>query len=313
MNTLLKLLLVSTLIWLTPLTIILVTLTTQTPHIASNLKTQIKQANVYENLLTSLEDIIQERSDSESKEIEALVWPLIKAEVTPIYLQTKVETFIDDTHSWVTGTTSKPPVISFQDLKEVLVKKHKKQYDQLVKLSKQFNKEQAQLIKEAEADPQLAQELSSYQSIDLETFLTTDPVIPMQDHLQWLKDSFDVVKQGLPIIVTTDIVIALSIVLLSSSLPDKLRWLGIAGITISLSSGISYLLATVSLSTLLNLITQTTGSLAPLVQNLIPPLVSPLVAVYLTHAKITTLVIIIPALILLVLSFKSPLASKRTP
>ncbi len=129
------------------------------------------------------------------------------------YLKLKSEQFIDDTSFWITGKTSTPPVISFVDIKEKIIKKN----PQIITAIKEIEEEskKAELStdsKELTADDQT---FDRQNFSDFATLLKKDPVIKVGNNLMFLKSIYLIYKYGFMALIALALLSILAVYFLS--------------------------------------------------------------------------------------------------
>jgi hypothetical protein len=153
------------------------------------LKDALDRSGTYSQLSNLISKSVDSslKTNSEANPLK-LIGPFIKKEITPDYLQSKLESVINDTEAWVNGSPN-PPILSFTDLKEKLLAQNKKIITQLENLEKEYQKNKPQLeaaLKEAQAkDPSLAQ--TSLPDLNISAWLNKDPVIDLKEILGGIK------------------------------------------------------------------------------------------------------------------------------
>lgn len=83
------------------------------------IKQQLVSNNIYARGLTILKEQMQTEKDTNLS-----VRPLFDRYLTPLYIQQKVETFLDNTVAWFDNKTTTPPIISFEDIADRVKKEH---------------------------------------------------------------------------------------------------------------------------------------------------------------------------------------------
>lgn len=204
-----KLLFVFAFIFLSPLFLLLVSIR-WSGYSASSIKTQLVGANVYEQLIHALNTTIDEAVEKgEADDPLRILGPILKRELTPLYLQQKIEPAIDSTASWMTGKTDREPVLSFTDLKERLTKQHPQ-------LFRAF--EVARELKKSGEETET--------SVAIEKLLKSDFTVPLGAPLRWLKTLYFFATTGLVLGVVTLTFLIVGIIFLSDTPASKLHWLG---------------------------------------------------------------------------------------
>jgi hypothetical protein len=170
---------------------------------AQVLKEELSQTKVYERLLSSPN---KEVSDN-------LILTALANRVTPTYLQNKVEGVIDDSYTWVIGKTKKPPLLSFNDLKDDIIASD----PELSKLTSEFK----ELPKTEEAyesyPPQRETEIN---------FVKNDFSFPLKDQLAGIKQTYTVLSIVLPILIVLLILCLVNLLVANHTARSRLRWVG---------------------------------------------------------------------------------------
>lgn len=191
------------------------------------IKTQAVKSEIYTKAVTELTSQIDKAlANDNSDQASALIAPIIKKEITPLYLQGKTEKLIDDTNDWMVGKNNNPPVISFLDLKEKIMVQNASTITALEELSKQYELQKEEIKKEAAANGELPQN-QEMPSFDFNKIIKSDFSIPIGKNLTFLKTFYWYTTTGLPIIGIILVILLAVIILLSDSNSAKLRWLGL--------------------------------------------------------------------------------------
>lgn len=243
---------------------------------ASSLKTQLLTSAVYSKLVTALDrEIDRAIKEGEADDPLRLVGPILKQEVTPQYLQTKVEALLDDTSAWLSGRTNEPPAISLKDLKEKFRRQNPQLFVELEALGKELNAQKKTLEQQPD--------------VDIEKLIKSDFTFPLGKQLTWLKWWYDMATTRLLLVAAALVGFLLALVFLNDSKQSKFRW---AGAALGLASlwNILFWLVAVGISRLVPIVlAQAAGELPSFVSPLIMAFLQPLVTSYLQVAPVAIL------------------------
>jgi hypothetical protein len=195
------------------------------------LKQNLKDSNTYNSISETISTLkLDEESNTgeSSQKMANLFGPFIKKQFTPTYLQKKSESLIDDTYLWMQDKSKTPPVLSFSEIKTSIVSQNPQILTELKNLSKQLKEEQKNIsTDDGEMDVETKKSMQELSKLDLDKFLDSDFSIPVGEKLEDVKKLYKVFKFALPIFIILEVIILGVILLLSSPLSSKVRWLGI--------------------------------------------------------------------------------------
>ena len=121
---------------LSPLAVFL-TMIAFMPHLNTTIKEQLVKAHAYEKVSEQMSTLTADDADS------AAINSILQHILTPEYLQGKTETTIDMSYNWIVGTTTIPPVLSFKDIKEDIVRQNPQLLTTIEELSKEVKDAQS--------------------------------------------------------------------------------------------------------------------------------------------------------------------------
>jgi hypothetical protein len=162
-------------------------------------------------------------SNSDADDPFTILAPFVKKEITPTYVQGKIELLIDDTSAWISGATVTPPVISFADLKEKLIKQNKHMITQLESAVSQMESTQQEVSSQPSDD---SMQTPAINIGDIQKFLKSDFTIPIGTYLFGFKQMIQISQYVLFISGGLLAFNLLLIVLIAPGVQSKLRWVG---------------------------------------------------------------------------------------
>jgi hypothetical protein len=226
MRTFFQVLILISFVLFSPVFFILLALRMGAPSV-DVLKSQLIEKDVYTSTISALHKQIDEVvTDAAEDDPLVIVGPFIKKELTATYVQKKAETFIDDTHGWIAGTSGEP-VLSFTDMKEKLMGQNKNMIAQLqVAVTDMEAQQHAMPDISDDGNEQANAEKLPFSSNDLDAFLKSDFTVPMGKQLGWMKALVTiatVVGIGLGVSYALSLLL---LIVLAPSLQSKLRWVG---------------------------------------------------------------------------------------
>ena len=186
------------------------------------IKSQLANNRIYTHIVDSVNQGIDSSLESgESDDLIATLGPILKKrELTPDYLQSKVETFVDDLDAWLKGKTEEPPVLSFQDLKLKVTNQNPDLLEQLREATREMSRQRSL---ESEQTGK-----SDIPELDLLQFIESDFTFPLGKALGWLK-LLNIASTIMVTLVGIFMIIFLGvIILLSETIPAKINWVGIS-------------------------------------------------------------------------------------
>lgn len=145
--------------------------------------------------------------------------PFIREQFTSSYVQGKSETLIDDTFSWLDGKTKTPPVLSFKELRDSIEQKNPELLIQLQQASEEMRAQQQQ-------QAEMSGESLPNDTMDFNKMMKSDFSIPVGENLKPLKSVYTFFKFALPLTAVYLFVLLGLIVLLSSGVRSRLKWIG---------------------------------------------------------------------------------------
>lgn len=305
MKTFIKILLILIFVGLSPIFIFFLSLKLS-GFSQKSIKVQLIKEGVYTNSVNELYKQINTATTENSEgDPLPLIGPFIKKEITAQYFQQKIENLIDTTSDWVIGKTNVPPILSFQDLKEKLVKQNKPLLDTLIELSREVKKQQEEAISQAKANGEnIPDQNISTQNFDIEKLIKSDFSFPLGKYLTWLKLIYFCTSTGLFILAGIMFFIFILILILSDSIKTKA---GVLGIMFLLSALIN-LFPLLTFNTLLKF--KTSNQISPFVTSFINGLISPVIINYLRFIKISLIgffmIIIISFVVFIINPFSVP-------
>lgn len=280
MKTFIKVLLLLVFCFLSPLVVFLFSLKTS-GFSGQSLKSKLANKQVYGMAMDEAFRLIEKGNGSNGGSNPLLIAePFLKKEISPAYLQGKTEKLIDDTAAWTAGKTTAPPTLSFQDLKEKLVNDNRPLLNQLLEAAKQLKTQEQTAIQQAKSNNQnIANANLAMQNFDPEKLLKSNWIFPLDKFLLWLKSLYFYTHAGLFLLAGILFLILLAIVLLSTGIKTRLRWLGMTFLLAAGANLLAFLVAN-RLSKL------TLSTIPPFAMTLTNDLLTPLLTHYLRFMKI---------------------------
>lgn len=253
-------------VFLSPLAVFL-TMIVFLPHLNTTIKEELVKTHAYEKVSEQLSTLTADDADS------AAINSILQRVLTPEYLQTKAETTIDSSYDWIVGTSSTPPVISFKDIKEDIVRQNPQLLTTIEELSKQVK--DAQIAAPADAadmsnpDTQ-QQDAEMTKSIDqMAALAKSDFTFPLDKQLLGLKSFYTSVHIWQPILIILLLGILFLIGILSHSWKARARWIGV---TLLFSAAFGYGFITLT-STITHFVTQLLGKATDTLMTTVSPIV----------------------------------------
>jgi hypothetical protein len=313
MKLFLKIILILLFASLTPVLALLITFKTGVIN-PQSVKSQLKTGGIYEILVSNLTKYLddQENENPEDNPL-TLVAPYLVKEITPVYVETKTETLIDDTDRWLTGNKIPPPELSFNDLRNKIISENRNLVSQLKQMNIEYQKAKPEIKKALEEAARENPDITpppEMPEINIDTILNKNLSVPVGSYISWLKPVVWLSQTGFIAAVATLILILGLIILLSNSPQSRLQWLSltffISGIwnilPLVISGGTAYLV---------------TNSLTSNIPEIINPLVEALIKpVLITYTKISGIMLgcfIFSAFILFIISFLIPKPAVTPP
>lgn len=180
------------------------------------LKISLANEKIYEKINDRLvSGMVSSDSDSDSVEMNEL----LNNRLTPSYLQTKTESFIDTSNSWITGKSTASPVISFKELKDDITSQNPELLSNLNEVQKNVNLEDGQ-EKSPDTDA-------------LTTLLKSDFTFNIENYLSSLRLVYIAGKILLPLHILLLLIILIILWLKSQPLTNRLKWIGTTLLTTS--------------------------------------------------------------------------------
>jgi hypothetical protein len=225
------------------------------------LKEELSKAQVY----SQLGDYLQKTAADPSAN-EGLTAIFTNRFTTP-YIQTKIETAIDDSYFYITGKTTTPPVISFHELKSDIMTTNPELLTSLDEMTQEMEKMQAENPDQSAGDELLMlKDLSKH-----------DFSFPIGERLAGMRKSYTVIRVLLPLLI---LLLAGSLVLLwfmNTSMAARLRWIGASLLGAGIAGLIAMFMNTALIESLRQLLLENSNELvaiySPLGMNLITNMV----------------------------------------
>lgn len=180
--------------------------------------------------------VIQQRvspTNSSDQEIvaENQIGTLIASEFTPDYLQTKIESLLDQTAAWTIDPSKEPPAISFNDLQRKIVAKNPAIKQQLDTILSEIQANKSQLdgqLPQVTGDEQSQQALQDLlQSSDnIESVANGDWTFSLRGPLAGLPTIYQYYAIGLPLLVLFLALCLAGVFALGMQLPGRLAGVG---------------------------------------------------------------------------------------
>lgn len=196
---------------------------------AGSIKTSLVNTGVYTKVFDELDKQAEKMLSDGGQGTEQMnvIWPMIKSEINPAYIQNKTETFIDDTSLWLDDKSKNPPVLSFADLKTSLLNKNPELLTVLNELSTELKKGKEEAKQQAIDNGQTTEEVNEQvPDFDFQKIIKSDFSIPVGEKMGALKNIYSIQKYALPVLILIMAVLAAGVVLLSGNLKSILKWLG---------------------------------------------------------------------------------------
>lgn len=176
---------------ITPLVVFLTTILYG--GISSNLvKNNLEKAQVYQKITGFIAEAQEEGEPDEFTKIFGKY-------LTPDYLKSKTEEVIDNSFNFVSGKSSTPPVVSFVEIKEGIMKSNPELLSSLENLPKELENQQTQL-QEGGISESNNQDLSNGMN-ELRSLVKSDFKINLENYLRGFKSSYSVIKILHPILL----------------------------------------------------------------------------------------------------------------
>lgn len=212
MRTFLRILLVGMFLILSPLFLLLLA-TNSSGLSAQSIKQQFVEENVYEKFDREFDKFIDQSLEEEAPDDPvSVIGPWLKQEITPAYVREKEEAFIDDTDLWLRGKTSRPPTISFKEVKEHMMQSNPALIQGLVEISQELKK-------------QKLQDLNAPDLPDFEKLIESDFSYPIGEHMGWVKTWYTLATTGVFVLGFVLILLFVGIAFLSPTKTSRLRWI----------------------------------------------------------------------------------------
>ncbi len=195
---------------------------------AERLKADWRAQGLYPELSRVLQEQIETSVRAGDPAGQALA--LIKDEITPSYVQEKVETVTDDTAAWATGQTNQAPGVSFNDLKQKIQDNNpeiKGQLDELLEQAAANRSQVAELsqLSDEPAAQQLLEQIATSDST-LDRLMTGNWTASLEKPLSGLPLVITIYRIALPVLTVLLGLSLIGVVLLSPSLKSRLRYTG---------------------------------------------------------------------------------------
>jgi len=188
------------------------------PDVTPILKSDLEQNHIYTQLSNDLGNL------NSGDENSLILNELVRSTFTPDYIQKKVETTIDSSSNWITGKSSKPPVLSFTDLRD----KINEQYPQLLPALENASQQMAQQAQQQNnLSDQQKQQAITYSQM-LSNLAKSNFTIPLNTYLKGFKDFYTAVRILQPITALLLIICLIFLYVKNNTLETRLRWIGFA-------------------------------------------------------------------------------------
>ncbi|MBI4973855.1 hypothetical protein HZC27_04565 [Candidatus Roizmanbacteria bacterium] len=252
-----------------------------------SLKAALVKEQLYTNALAAVEKQVNSTNTDSAEDPLAILWPLLKKEVSPQYLQKKIETLVDDIAAWSTGKSNSPPTLSIQDLKEKIMKQNRQVISTLIEVSKEVRKQQEEAIRMAKESGQTVPEQGKLPAFDLEKILNSDFTLPLGQYLTWLKLLYFFTHTGLYIVGGIMLAEVILIMALSGGKKAKLRWIGFTLLFGFLLNIFPFFVVSAGAKLFLASMTQNGSSIPLFAINILTSLVNPFLAHYILNMQIS--------------------------
>ncbi len=187
-----------------------------------SIKSELNNASVYEKLSQTLADISS--NDSENTELAGI----ITSRFTSEYIKIKTEGVIDDTSNWITGKSTTPPMLSFKELKEDIVKENPQLLTQLTDMADEMKNESAAYADSSENTDETMNQQADMMNVStsISQLVNSDFSFNLEKELNGIKNGYATTRIVHPILIVLLFGSILLLGVLSSSWPARLRWIG---------------------------------------------------------------------------------------
>lgn len=285
------------------------------PPINTTIKQQLVKVNAYEKISEQLRTLSTDDADS------AAVNSILQRVLTPQYLQGKLEPTIDMSYSWIVGATSTPPVISFKDIKEDIVRQNPQLLSTIEQMSKEMKDapsdakamdgQPAEAADAASPDQQQTEEMTK--SIDqMAALAKSDFTFPLDKQLLGIKSFYTTVHIWQPLLAIALLGILICIGLLAHSWKSRLRWIGVT-LLFGAAFGYGFVVITTNVTTFITgLLSKATDAMMVTVSPLILQVVTSFANTYTQYQTTVCIVSVVVGAMLVVTSFFMPSGSSIT-
>lgn len=278
-----------------------------TPITAASIKGELVKTQAYESAVGALNTKIEATTADAAADdpVATIIVPFVQKEITPSYVRNKVEKLIDDTAVWIGGGMT-PPILSFTDLKEKLIRQHRDIIDQLQSAADQMTSVQQSASEEpgdASGDTGGTPPMP-FNAGDIQKFLQSDFTIPVGPYLSGMK--FMVTFTWYMLLICAGLMgfNTLLIVLIASGLQSKLRWVGITFLLTALWNIPGALLGAGSSVMAATILTENIhGNGASFVKPFIETIITPILLTYTRMTGGVVIALLIVSIGMIVLSF----------
>lgn len=180
------------------------------------IKEELAKSDVYEKILNAAKEPPSDENTYETQEDQ--IFSTLSAFITPNYLEKKVNGIIDDADSWISGKSATPPVLSFKDKINEIEITNPRLITQMIELSEEMKQ-----VQPAEQETNTNNE----QSKMLEEFIKNDFSIPLKDHFQGLKQTYQSLTVIYPILLSLLLLSLVGLYFWNHTWSARLRWFGI--------------------------------------------------------------------------------------
>lgn len=269
---------------------------------AESFKSAFVKEQLYTNAISEVEKQINSATSESGEDPFVVLWPLLKKEITPQYLQQKTETLVDDITAWATGKSSSPPTLSVQDLKEKVVKQNQQVINTLIEVSKEVKKQQAEAIRLAKENGQAVPEQGKLPEFDLEKIIKSDFTLPLGKYLTLLTLLYFFTHTGLYIIGGIMLIELVLIILLSGGKKAKLRWVGFTFLFGFLLNILPFIMVSAGAKLFLASMAQAGSSVPLFATRILTALVDPALTHYVLNMQIGMGVALAASILIFILS-----------
>jgi hypothetical protein len=204
----------------------------------------LQQDQVYAQMSQAIQSHLAEAgTDEQTMAPEDQVMALVRTELTPAYLQLKIETLLDQTAAWTVDSGQTPPAISFNDIQQKLVAKNpaiKQQLDEALTQLKEGQQQTGGQLPQVAGDQQSQQALQQIlqSANNLDSIANGDWTVSLKEPLAGLPPAYTYYVIGLPIAVVLLVLCLIGLLALGVTWPSRLASVGWALIGAAIWNGL---------------------------------------------------------------------------